>query len=84
MKTKTYKSDILAAIHETAADLYGVGLVTKATMRHFDESCLAPIEKLSPQQIRAIREETHLSQPVFARHLNISPVAVGQWERGER
>jgi putative transcriptional regulator len=39
---KTYKSDVFATIHETASDLHNAGLMTKHTMRHFDESCLTP------------------------------------------
>ncbi len=53
-------------------------------MRHFDESCLTPVQKLTPEEIKAIREETHASQTVFARHLNVSPLVISQWERGER
>ncbi|MBV9467762.1 MAG: DNA-binding transcriptional regulator [Abitibacteriaceae bacterium] len=82
--TKTYKSDAFAAIHETASDLHEIGLLSKQTMKRFDESCLTPVPKLTPEEIRAIREETHASQAVFARHLNVSPLVVSQWERGQR
>lgn len=81
---KTYKSGALAAIHETMSGLYEVGLVSKDTMREFDESCLTPIGKLTPQEIKAIREEAQASQAVFARYLNVSPGVVSQWERGEK
>lgn len=81
---KTYKSDAAAAVHEMISDLREVGLVDKKTMRHFDESCLTPVEKLTPEQIKAIREEVQVSQTVFARHLNVSPLVISQWERGER
>lgn len=82
--TKTYKSDAFAAIHETASDLHEIGLIDKQTMKRFDESCLTPVKKLTPEEIKAIREETHASQTVFARHLNVSPIVISQWERGER
>jgi len=36
----TYRSPILAAIHETAASLYSAGSMKKDTMSHFDEACL--------------------------------------------
>lgn len=81
---KAYKSDILAAVHEAASDLHEIGLLDKKTMKRFDESCLTPVKKLSPEEIRAIRENEQASQAVFARHLNVSPLAVSQWERGER
>lgn len=81
---KTYKSKILAAVHGTASDLYDAGVITKHTMREFDESCLVPVPRLTPQEIRAIREAAAASQSVFARHLNVSPGLVSQWERGEK
>ena len=81
---KTYKSEAFAAIHEAASDLHEIGLMDKKTMRHFDESCLTVVEKLTPEEIKAIREETHASQTVFARYLNVSPIMVSKWERGEK
>lgn len=38
--TKTYRSDALAAIHETASDLHDAELMDKRTMRRFEELCL--------------------------------------------
>lgn len=84
MKIKTYRSHAAAAIHESISDLYEIGLVDKETMRRFDESCLTPVEKLSPAQIKAIREESQVSQTVFARYLNVSPTTGSKWERGEK
>ena len=83
-KTKAYKSDVKAAIHETALDLHEAGLIDKQTMRRFDESCLTPIRKFTPDDIRALREREHVSQTVFAMHLNVSKDSVSQWERGEK
>jgi len=80
--TKIYKSAISAAIHETAEQLYGHGVIDKVTMRGFDESCLVPADCISPEEIRAIRERECLSQPVFARYLNVSKNLVSDWERG--
>ncbi len=37
---------------------------------------------LAPEEIRAIREREHISQPVFARYLNVSKNMVSDWERG--
>ena len=83
-KTKVYKSEASAAIHETATGLYESGIIDKQTMRGFDESCLTPIHEFSPRQIRALREREQVSQSVFAYHLNISKESVSQWERGEK
>ena len=38
---KKFKSDAFEAIHESAAALLSVGAIDKATMRKFDESCIA-------------------------------------------
>lgn len=42
---KTYRSDALAAIHETVSDLHEVGAMDKRTMRKFDEFCLMPVQQ---------------------------------------
>lgn len=83
-KARSYKSDIKAAIHQTVGDLHESGLIDKQTMRRFDESCLTPIHKFTPQEIRALREREDVSQTVFAHYLNVSKDAVSQWERGDK
>ena len=80
--TKSYRSEALAAIHETAESLHAHGAIDKTTMKEFDESCLAPVEGMTPEEIRRIREHEKLSQPVFARYLNVSKNLVSDWERG--
>ena len=82
--SKTYKSDVMAAIHETVSDLHEIGLVDKRTMRHFDETCLTPVTPLSPEEIKEIRVRSQVSQNVFALYLNVSPGVISQWERGEK
>lgn len=79
---KNYRSEALAAIHETMEALRDVGAIDKQTMREFDETCLTVVRPLAPEEIRAIREREHLSQPVFARYLNVSKNLVSDWERG--
>jgi putative transcriptional regulator len=77
-----YRSDALAAVHETAEALHEIGAIDKQTMREFDEACLTPIRVLTPEEIRSIRTREHLSQSVFARYLNVSKNLVSDWERG--
>ena len=84
MQPETYRSEITAAVHETAEDLHEVGLIDKRTMREFDSLCLAPAPALSPAEIKAIREQEAVSQPVFARYLNVSKNLVSEWERGAK
>jgi putative transcriptional regulator len=62
--------------------LHDVGAVNKQTMREFDEACLTPIHTLSPEEIKSLRLREHISQPVFARYLNVSKNLVSDWERG--
>ena len=79
---KKYRSDAFAAIHETMEALHGIGAVDKQTMREFDEACLTPVHVFAPEEIKAIRAREHISQPVFARYLNVSKNLVSDWERG--
>lgn len=81
---KKTESSILRSVHETVAGLHGAGLLDKATMREFDSLCLAPVEPLAPEEIRALRERENVSQPVFAHYLNVRKDAVSKWERGEK
>lgn len=82
--TKTYKNEALASIHEMMEGFHQGGHIDKRTMREFDEACLAPAEPLAPEEIRALRERELVSQPVFARYLNVSKNLVSDWERGTK
>ncbi len=82
--TKQYRSETMAAIHETAEGLHSIGLMDKQTMRRFDDACLTPVRPLSAAEIRALREREGASQAVFARYLNVTTGLVSQWERGEK
>ena len=82
--TERYKSEALAAAHETALGLTEAGVMAKQTMRAFDEMCLTPVEDLTPEQIRELRLHERASQAVFARYLNVTTSLVSQWERGEK
>jgi len=82
--SKKYRSDAMAAIHETMEALHNVGAIDKQTMRRFDEACLTPVRALTARQIRALRERERVSQTVFANYLNVTPNLVSKWERGEK
>ncbi len=83
-KTKTYKSKILGAIHETASDLHEAGAMDKQTLRKFDAMCLTPATPLTPEEIRKIRDREQVSQSVFARYLNVTTGLISKWERGDK
>lgn len=85
MTTKTrFKSDAFAAIHDTVSGMHRAGTVDKATMRHFDETCLSVPLLLAPADIKQLRERHRVSQPVFARYLNTSESTVEKWEAGTK
>jgi putative transcriptional regulator len=87
MTSKTanrYRSERRAVLHKTALALHRVGALDKATMRDFNATCLTPVEELSAKEIQRIREQAGVSQAVFARHLNVKPKLVSEWERGEK
>ena len=82
--TKQYNSETLAAAHEAALGLAEAGLMSKRTMRKFDEMCLTPVRDMTPEDIRALRLREQANQAVFARYLNVTTGLVSQWERGEK
>ena len=82
--SKKYRSDAMAAIHETMQALRDAGAIDKQTMRRFDDACLTPIRPLTPEEIKAIREREHVSQTVFANYLNVTSSLVSKWERGDK
>ena len=55
--SKKYRSDAMAAIHETMEALHSAGAIDKQTLRQFDEACPTPIRPLKPEEIKAIRDQ---------------------------
>ena len=79
-----FKSDAFASIHQSARALHKVGAITKTTLREFDEACLALPELFKPKDIKKLREQQHVSQPIFARYLNTTESTVQKWEAGAK
>ena len=65
--TKQYMSEALAPEHEAALGLAEAGVMSNKTTRVFDETCLTPVEAMSPEDIRALRLRENASQAAFAR-----------------
>lgn len=78
------KSPILEAVHQTARGLHKAGVMDQVTLREYDRLCIPPVEPLAPEQIKKIRETSHVSQAVFARLLNTSVSTVQKWEIGQK
>ena len=85
MKTKMkFKNDLYESAHASASALYKVSAIDKATMRMFDEKCIAKTPVFKPVQIKKIRERVKVSQPIFAMYLNTSQSTVQKWEAGTK
>ena len=54
--TRKFKSDAFEAIHSAVAGMERAGTIDKATMRDFDESCLAITPAIAPAAIKQRRE----------------------------
>ena len=78
------KSAILEAVHETASGLHAAGVMDQVTLREFDRLCMPLVEPLEPREIKRIREDTRVSQAVFAALLNTSLSTVQKWEIGQK
>ncbi len=84
MATTLRKSRILDEMHETAQGLHSAGLISKTRMGEFDALRHLDVHDMQPQQIKALREQAHFSQAVFAAVLNTSLSTVQKWEAGDK
>ena len=90
MTTKTRTpSRLTKALLETADDMRRAGVMDaaaheKITLRHLGGQAEAVAAPISGEEIRLLRERAHLSQAVFARHLNLTTGYVSQLERGAK
>lgn len=86
----TKKNSRLAeAIVETADDMHRLGIMNKTThekitIRHLGTQTPSTAKPISGEEIRALREQAHLSQAAFARYLNLTVGYVSQLERGAK
>ena len=78
------KSHLLAAVQEPARALSRVGAMDQVTLRDFEQLNVPPVRPLKPDEIKRIRENSHVSQAVFARLLNTSLSTVQKWEIGQK
>jgi putative transcriptional regulator len=88
-RVKKKPNRLTKALLETAKDMRRGKLLdelayTNITMRHLGEDAAPKVETITGEEIRALREQVHLSQAVFARHLNLTVGYVSQLERGAK
>lgn len=81
---RKFKSDAFEAIHQAASGLQRANVITKKTMREYDALCIAKAPVYSSAAIVKIRQNNHLSQPLFASYLNVSKSTVEKWESGDK
>jgi putative transcriptional regulator len=82
-------SKLAQALLETAGEMRRVGVMdveshNKITLRHLGREARTAVDPLTGDDIRALRENAHLSQAVFARYLNLTVGYVSQLERGAK
>ncbi|MBE9397656.1 helix-turn-helix domain-containing protein [Pontibacterium sp. N1Y112] len=77
-------SNLLKSLQNDMTALKNADLVNETTMRELNAACLTEVTPLSAAEIKRIRAESHVSQSVFAKYLNMSTESVQKWERGEK
>lgn len=78
------KSRIFDEMHATARGLHRAGLIDKRRMGEFEALCKLDVPALNARQIKALRKNLRVSQPVFAALLNTSTSTVQKWEIGDK
>lgn len=78
------RSDIMDMTVSLANALHDVGAMDKATLREIEALAVPEVKEISAKEIYEIRKANRLSQPVFARYLNVGPSTVSQWEQGKK
>ncbi len=89
MRKTQNPSRLTKALLETADDMRRAGIMDaaaheKITLRHLGGRPEPRAEPITGEEIRLLRERAHLSQAVFARHLNLTTGYVSQLERGAK
>jgi putative transcriptional regulator len=83
------RSRLTEELLEMAGHMHRLGIMDtpthdKITLRHLSKQPCAAAEPISGEEIRALREQAHLSQAAFARYLNLTVGYVSQLERGTK
>ncbi len=73
--------DLLRAVKDVRDHLRGS---KKLTLRVTRVALPAPAAALDAQEILHIRQHLNVSQPVFARMLNVPEITAVSWEKGRR
>ena len=82
MKTAKKKVNLFADLQQSLQGALAYELGKKSALRVTELP--PPPKAMSPNQIRAIRQQFNVSQATFARIMNVSTNAVESWEQGVR
>ena len=83
------RSNLTEALLETAEGLHRVGMLSddtyeKITVRHLGPEAPLAAEPITPEEIRRVREQAHLSQAALAKYTNLTTGYISQLERGTK
>ena len=84
MKSKEIEFDadeLIGAVEDVRDHVVGK---KKVTLRTTEVDLPAPAPEVTPEEITAARKALQVSQPVFARILNVPTVTAVSWEKGRR
>lgn len=73
--------DLISAVEDVREHVKGTRKITMRTSKFVLPKKPAP---MSPAQIIALRRRLKMSQPVFARMLNVGAGTAASWEKGRR
>ena len=73
--------DLLNAVEEVSGHVVGKH---KVTMRTTQVKLPDPAPEITPDEVVVARQALNVSQPVFARLLNVPTVTAVSWEKGRR
>lgn len=83
-KAMNFGELMVASSEEAASIARGELTPTKVSRVTARNASVEPPPSYEPERVRAVREQLGLSQPVFARALNVSVGTVRGWEQGAR
>lgn len=73
--------ELISAVEDVRDHVQGK---RKLTMRETSVRLPDPAPAVKPEEIAEVRRALNMSQPVFARLLNVPTVTVVSWEKGRR
>lgn len=76
-------SELIQSLYSDLNALASDGLVSKTTLKEFEEKHLAYCSEVDGETIRKLRDVNNISQAVLAKYLNLSAMSVQRWEQGK-